>query len=243
MLPVKYMRRLAGPVLLAAALCMPAFSRAQNAGDTDFGLWVSAEASYKLLPKFEISLGEELRTAGNVSRIDQLKTTLGFSYKVNKYFKAGFGYIMKNCRDTNLSSGWEFRHRYFVYARGSYKWGRVNFALREYLQGTHRMNVSAKVNPQFYSKTRLSVEWDIRKSPFTPYVSAEVYAALNDPQLKGMDAFDRIRYTLGTEIKIDKHNSLDIFARLISSRDWKPKRRVFEVENRALLSVGYAYSF
>ena len=220
-----------------------ATAHAQDSGDVDFGLWASAEVSYAVHPKFEISLSQEVRTNNNVRSLDQLKTTVGFGSKINKYLKVGFGYIMKNYRDETLSSGWEFRHRYFIYATGSYKVARVKFSLREYLQGTHRIGVDAKVNPEFYSKTRLKIEYDIRKSMFTPYVTAEVYAALNDPDLKGWDAFDRIRYSAGTEIKLDKHNKLDVFARFTTKRDWKPKRKVFEVENSAIVSVGYSYSF
>lgn len=229
--------------VICALSCFSLGIRAQSSDDVDFGLWVSAEVSYKVHPKFEISLSEELRTANNVREIDQLKTSLGFGSKINKYFKVGFGYIMKNYRNTNLSNGWEFRHRYYVYVRGNYKVARINFSLREYLQGTHRIGVSARVNPEFYSKTRFMIEYDIRKSRFTPYAAVEVYAALNDPQLKGWDAFDRIRYSVGTEFKIDKHNSLDVFARFTTTRDWKPKREVFEVENKAIVSIGYAYSF
>jgi len=229
-------------VLFIAAAGMGS-ARAQDSSDVDFGLWVSGEVSYKVHPKFEISLSEELRTDDNVRRIDQLKTTVGFGSKINRYLKVGFGYVMKNYRDTRLSSGWEFRHRYFIYATGSYKVARVKFSLREYLQGTHRIGVDSRVNPEFYSKTRLKIEYDIRKSMFTPYVAVEAYAALNDKELKGWNAFDRIRYSAGTEIEFDKHNSLDVFARFATKRDWKPKRKVFEVQNSAIISVGYAYSF
>ncbi len=217
--------------------------RAQDSSDVDFGLWVSGEVSYKVHPKFEISLSEELRTENCVRSIDQFKTTVGLSSKINRYLKVGAGYAMKNYRDTRLSSGWEFRHRYFIYAVGSYKVARVKFSLREYLQGTHRIGVESRVNPEFYSKTRLKVEYNIRKSMFTPYVAVEAYAALNNKELKGLDAFDKIRYSAGTEIKFDKHNSLDVFARFTTKRDWKPKRKVFEVQNSAILSVGYAYLF
>lgn len=231
--------------LIAAFVAVFGFTAAgaQNSDDVDFGLWASAEVSYAVHPKFEISLSEEIRTNNNVRNINQLKTTLGFGSKINKHLKVGFGYIMKNYRNTTLSSGWEFRHRYFVYVTGSYKVARVKFSLREYLQGTHRIGVDAKVNPEFYSKTRLKIEYDIRKSMFTPYVTAEVYAALNDSDLTGWDAFDRIRYSAGTEIKLDKHNRLDVFARFTTKRDWKPKRKVFKVENSAIVSVGYSYSF
>ena len=226
---------------LAVLRCVAA--HAQDAEEVDFGLWASAEVSYNVHPKFEVSLSEEIRTNNNVRNIDQLKTSLSFGSKINKYFKVGFGYIMKNCRDESLSSGWEFRHRYFIYATGSYKVARVKFSLREYLQGTHRIGVNARVNPEFCSKTRLKIEYDIRKSMFTPYASVEVYAILNDADMKGWNAFDRIRYSAGTEIKLDKHNKLDIFARFTTKRDWKPKRKVFEVKNSAIVSVGYSYSF
>ena len=80
-------------------------------------------------------------------------------------------------------------------------------------------------------RSRLSVSYDIKKCPFEPFAEIEIYNQLDDDF-----AFDKIRYTIGTEYKIDKKNKLKAFYRYQDSAD------IDEVGGH-VLGLGYAFEF
>ena len=80
-------------------------------------------------------------------------------------------------------------------------------------------------------RTRLEVSYDIKKCPFEPYAEVEIYN-----QLDKAFAYDKIRYTVGTEYKIDKKNKLKVFYRYQDYAD------IDEVSGH-VLGLGYAFEF
>lgn len=128
---------------------------------------------------------------------------------------------------------WYTRHRATASLTGSVKWGRVKFALRERYQFTHRM--AAQCDRERYGyhpvfdmwdeepeilvddkpakndhklRSRLSVSYDIKKSKFEPFAEVEIYN-----QLDNAFAYDKIRYTIGTDYKISKDAKLSVYYR------------------------------
>ena len=79
-------------------------------------------------------------------------------------------------------------------------------------------------------RSRLQVEYDIRKSPFKPYTSCEWYHSLNG------EGFKKICWTLGTSYKLNKKNTFDLCYRYQNEAD----------EDEAdghVIGVGYSFKF
>ena len=157
---------------------------------------------------------------------------------------------------------WAARHRVTASLTGSVKWGRFKFSLRERYQFTHRMRSYCDRERYYYFeslkkwdyelpdfeqpelltdekksksdhklRSRLSVSYDIKKCPFEPFAEVEVYNELDNAF-----AYDKIRYTVGTEYKINKEHKLKLYYRYQDYAD------IDEVSGH-VLGIGYAFEF
>ena len=154
---------------------------------------------------------------------------------------------------------WTARHRATASLTGSFKLGRFKFSLRERYQYTYRMAAECDreryyylyfppvyemwdENPEYMVdeklaksdhklRTRLQVSYDIKKCPFEPYAEVEIYNELDNAF-----ALDKVRYTVGTEYKINKENKLKVFYRYQDYAD------IDEVSGH-VLGLGYAFEF
>ncbi|MCD8312572.1 MAG: DUF2490 domain-containing protein, partial [Bacteroidales bacterium] len=218
------MRRL----VMVATLCMvSAAAWAQS-------LWTSAELKVPVVKGFSGSFEAEYRTQDAFAASERWAGTLSFDYKPVKYFRlsAGYTFIYKHTPEETTKKGnivsdyWQPRNRAFVSATGLVKWGRFEFSLRERYQYTHSGEISvpktdsegnSKKNDEFIDakdrhplRSRLEIDWNIRKSRFTPFVSAEIYNSLTD-----RFSYQKTRVSVGTDIKLNKHNTLTVFYRYI----------------------------
>ena len=80
-------------------------------------------------------------------------------------------------------------------------------------------------------RSRLAVSYDIKKCPFEPFVEVEVYNELDNAF-----AYDKIRYTVGTDYKINKEHKLTLYYRYQDYADMD------EVSGH-VLGIGYAFEF
>ena len=80
-------------------------------------------------------------------------------------------------------------------------------------------------------RSRLAVSYDIKKCPFEPFAEVEVYNELDNAF-----AYDKIRYTVGTEYKINKGHKLKLYYRYQDYAD------IDEVSGH-VLGIGYAFEF
>ena len=155
---------------------------------------------------------------------------------------------------------WTARHRASASLTGSFKWKRFKFSLRERYQFTYRMPSQCDrtryyyfyfppmmeewdtENPEYMTdekkaksdhklRSRLQVSYDIKKCPFEPFAEIEVYNLLDENL-----AYDKVRYTIGTEYKIDKKNKLKVFYRYQDYAD------IDEVSGH-VLGLGYSFEF
>jgi len=201
----------------------------------DFGVWANADISIKILPKLNATFEEELRTRDNSGTIDRFESSLELSYKFNKYLKAGGGYSLINYNHPD--DYWETRHRYFFFIQGEYSLNRFTFSLKERYQSTYRVGVSetsTRANPKLYLRSRLMATYDIRKSRFSPYCSAEFYYTLNNPTENQMN---KIRYTIGSKFKLNKSSNLNIYYRYVT------KKNTSDIEGDNILGLGYSFNF
>lgn len=197
----------------------------QNVLADDFGTWLGIGAEKSLSKQWSIGAEAEWRSA------DRLGISISAAYKPVKWLKIQGGYELQDVRSEGGLSGsgnyynstnWHVRHRLYGDATGTLKTGRWKLSLRERL--TYTMTPSYErnrmcVNPEQGNygtvdsktvdsksktmfRTRLSAEYDIRHSPLTPYASVELYHNSNVQKLK---------YSIGTEYKINKKNSLKLY--------------------------------
>lgn len=202
-------------------------------------------ASYKLSKYFKIGADYNLlyRYTNSESKVKSEFTDKGNYKETTKYYPAY----------------WQTSHRFGAYITGSYKVGKLTFSLRERVQYTTKTGDSIAYSKtkvvydgtsadddvkkteksigykditgnKCQLRSRLQVEYNIRKCAFTPYASAELYNNLSD----GFSG-EKWRYTVGTEYKINKNNKLELYYRYQYIMDDDP--------NNNVIGVGYSLKF
>lgn len=161
------------------ALLLPAGAWAQTT--TEFGARASVEANYKIAKGVHIYAEEEIRTAS--LSLDNLHTTLGFTYKPFQGLKLGVGYTLINPYSVSNAAFKNPRHRVFADVTGSFNAGDFQFSLKERFQLTHRtgeFNVYQNTPNAMALKTKFTIKYKGFYSA-VPYVSFEMRTALNEP--------------------------------------------------------------
>ncbi|NDV46671.1 DUF2490 domain-containing protein [Paludibacter sp. 221] len=155
----------------------------------------------------ELTLEQELRFDRGFSSLNRSSTSIGADFTIiRRTLKAGVAYDLHYRR--NSSNMYEVRHRISASVVGQYRYERFIFKLRSRAQATIRDESSGdyKYNPKYVWRNRLMVEYNIRRSPFRPYVSGEIFCPLNSDYGFFMDSY---RLTIGTEYSLSKRSSLD----------------------------------
>lgn len=216
--------------LLAVLLILPSLFPLL-AQDADNGLWTTVEIKKKFKYGLALSLSEEYKMRENFSNTDKLETTLDLSWKPLSFLKGGISYCRIDynhpANNTNPLEYWELRHRYIAYLTGSYDFGRFSLSLREKFQQTNRVGIVAdqnKSNPTNVLRSKLEVDYNIRKSPLTPYASVEIFYAFNEPNGVQNPASTKmvteIRNSIGLEYAINKKLAIDAGYLYCSETDW-----------------------
>lgn len=195
----------------------------------------------------------EYRTQDGLTGTERWTAAAGLDYKPFNWLKvsAEYKYIQRHVESRTTKKGnvisdyWQPRHRAAFSLTGIYRWSRFTFSLRERYQYTYHTaqsvakwdgdDGSAKADEQVEAKSkhilrsRLGVEYNIRKSRFTPFASCEQYNSLSSGFAR-----DKTRWTLGTDCKLCKKHSLSVFYRYVDTAD--------EDESAGnVIGVGYKY--
>ncbi len=238
---------------LAMLLCTSFGLQAQSEG---LGLWTSAEVKKKLFPGFDINAEGDFRLRDNLKTVNRWAVGGGASYRLFSFLKAdaGYQYIQFQHPEETTKKGnyipayWSPRHRATFSLTGTHSFDRFKISLRERYQYTYRVGISVpkysseemtkqKDDEEIDSKSisvlrsRLQLEYNIRKSGFTPYASGELYNSLD----KG-GTLKKIRWTLGTEYKLSKKSAFDVYYLYQDESDE-------DEANGHILGVGYKLKF
>lgn len=221
------------------------FLRAQS-------LWTSAEVKLGIVKRLSGNVEGEYRTADGLDGTERWAASAGLDYKLSGWLKlsAGYTYIYRHVESRVTKKGnivddyWQPRHRASFAVTGSYKWNRFVFSLRERYQYTYRTAQSAAkwdgddgsvkadevidASHKHVLRSRLKAEYNIRKSHFQPFVSAEFYHSLNG------FSYSKSRWTVGTEYKVNKHHTLSVFYRYIDRDD-------DDDTNGHVIGIGYSF--
>lgn len=227
---------LAGVLALAAS---PAWGQTFLAG---------AEISKKLPASFSVGAGVEVRSMQWIKHTGQWSAEASVGYKPVKWLKISAGYKFIQAQTPSgfnsdgyaMPSYWDNKHRASFSLTGQWKpVGKLTLSLRERYQFTYRESHPV---PQFNEglpwgnkvvnakrthilRSRLQAEYKPRKkSRWTPFVNFELYSQLSDVNVtksktEGARLCDKWRLAAGTELKLDKRNSLEIFYRYANYSD------------------------
>ena len=117
---------------------------------------------------------------------------------------------------------WGPRHRFNLALTGSYKIGNLGLSLRERWQYTYRPEHTVTERWSFYDedwdgeehtysakgknvlRSRLQASYKIKDFPATPFANVELFNAM---------AFQKVRYNIGADWKINKQNEVTMFYR------------------------------
>ncbi len=181
------------------------------AQESDHGSWLSVELSKDLTRKAGLEFEEEIRLFKNLSEIDRFSTSLGVTYSLYKFLKAGAGYAWLYDHDVK-DAYWENRHRVYLHLTGKVDWRRFTFSLRERFQSTayDQNRKGFDYTPRRYLRTRLQAVYDIPGNKAEPYLTAEFHRQLNNPL---GNVTDNHRYTAGVDFPLSKKLDLDLFLR------------------------------
>lgn len=227
-------------VILCALSAIPA--RAQSEG----GLLLGAEVEKKLSRQMSVSVEAGFRTRNDFKTVDRWSGGVGLGYKINKWLKADAGYSLlydNNREKINTENGWwrpsywGTRHRFNASLTVDHKFSNnIHVSLRERWQYTYRPENDTeryyfeeypsekwtgsmdgwtpedkvrKSKSKNQLRSRLQLEYDKKGALLKPYASAEFYNSLG---------IEKVRYTLGTDIKLSKQHALDVYYRFQDQR-------------------------
>ena len=258
--------------LVILLLLIPSVLFAQgtkNDLEKDFGARIGVSLDKKIVRGLHVALDGEFRLTDNFTSVSRVQAGLDLSYKINKTFKVGVGYVFME--DKNSSGEWKPRHRVYADASATLRAGDWRFSFRERFQMTHRNVGNAfQTTPnllELKSRFRVSYKGFAR---VTPYGYVEVRNVFNDPScyatwstvskayysysFKGYDDayINRVRGALGAKWKVASSHSLDFtilgdycYDKNIdtNARGTKLKSLTYDQTFKMALCVGYQFSF
>ncbi len=238
------------------------------AAQSEAGLIAGAEAEKKISKDLSIGFEADLRTRNNFKTMDRWSIGISGSYKLTKWLKADAGYKLLDYNNrekiVNYTSSkgndkikwrpgyWSMKHRIYAGLTGSYKFQNgLKLSLRERWQYNYRPESTPeryklKLSDQTMTldegyvregkgknqlRSRFQIEYDKKHALLSPYASMELYNSWG---------IEKVRYTIGTGIRLSKQHSLDVFYRYQDIRnldddDYNPDMHY--------IGLGYKFKF
>ncbi len=230
-------------VIVVMIAAMPSFAQS---------IWTEADIRKSIGKQWGMTAGIEYRTTDRLSATDRVSFGLSGDYK-HQYFKidVGYNFIIAYAQKSVTKRGniipayHTYRHRAFASVSSKLNVGDFELSLRERYVFTHREGkwvpkysadgTKPKDNEWIASKnkhilrSRLQGEYKIKKSDFHPYASVEFYDNLSD----GF-ALEKVRYTLGSEYRINRHNRVELYYRFIQGT-------AVGEDNLNVIGIGYSF--
>ncbi len=257
-------------IALALTAALPLAAQGTlNSLETDFRTRSSVSLDWKLIKGLHLEAEYELRSEDALSRIDRHQATLGLSYKIAPWLKAGASYTYIY---HHKSDSWTPRHRFNADLTFSWKSGDWRFSLKEQLRLTHKtesLNSAQENADPLMLKSRAKVQYKGFKF-IEPYAFLELRNVFNDPsfsatwsttslayanyQFTGYNSayVNRYRGAIGMEWNISKHSAIDICAMAdycydknidVDKTQTYLKSFTWDQALNGILSIGYKFSF
>lgn len=200
------MREMNKYIVLLACFALPFSGMAQIANtetadksdiyQEDFELWTSVSAYSKLGKGFRLTGEQGFRFSDNGTSISTTYTDLGLRYKINDYLKVVGTYRF-------MVKPTELRHRIQLdLGVSAPKINRFDFSYRTRIQQLHSPNS----NPAATWRNKVSVSYDIKDDPITPFIAGEIFY---DFHYTG-NCVTRMRYTAGASLNLPNGQELSL---------------------------------
>lgn len=199
----------------------------------DIGGIGSITLTKEILPIVELELEQEIKLNDRFTSLERSATSIAADFTIIKrYLKAKVDYNLLYRRN---DENYEFRHRASFALTGQYRYDRFTFRLRSRIQTTYRSEDRGdySYNPKYVWRNRFMLDYNIRKSPFRPYISAEIFCPLNSDYGFFMDSY---RLAAGTRYNLSKRSVFDFQLRFDQDIQQKDARNIL------YLGVGWSYA-
>ena len=211
-------------LLLLLSICLP-YNRLWGMDGTTVAF--KASLSGKIYRNFSFLIEEDIRSRSDLRQMEWFLTTGEVNYRINRYLKTGVGY-MSLCK---YKAADELRNRYYLYATGAYPVGRFTFSIRERFQSTYKVGGD---HPKNYLRSMFNVSYKIGKTGLAPFAYIELF---NDTGYQGKMSTDRIRFSAGSDYKLNKHSALQLYYRNHIYNAYDP------VNYKQSFGLSYSYNF
>lgn len=191
------------------------------------GMAFKVSLSGKIYQRISFLFEEDIRPKSNFRQAEWFLTTGEVNYTFNRHLKAGVAYMLL-CQ---YKASEELRNRYYIYASASYPIGNFALSLRERFQSTYKTGTQ---HPKNYLRTMLTLSYKVKKTGLCPFAYAEMF---NDTGYQGQMHTDRIRLSAGSDYKINKQNSLQLYYRYHIFNAYDP------VNYKHAIGLTYAHRF
>ncbi len=250
---------------LTIVACQFAFEPVAAQSD-DFGIWYDFDFEKKLSNKFEIDFGLSHRSRDNHQTADRFDVSIGASYELTDWLKAGVSYSLLDDHNHKVNSSgkkysdyWGLRHRLNATLTLSHQFGDLSVSLRERWQYTYRPEKTVDRYWNYTDEDDDAVYGEpVVKSGATQthtYNGKAKSKWRNRLQLKykltkqwrpyvsaestvGGSGLDKIRYAAGTEWRVTKQHVLDLY--YLYQHSYKDDD---DEGNRHVLGIGYTFKF
>lgn len=207
-------------IIFIASCCFHA-----TAQTNDAELWTGAGISKNITKKLSLHFEEQVRMNDNISSIKNYFSEVRVAYRLNKYLRFSGNYRFKNIQRPDGT--YRIINRFHGDVRLRYKAKPIIVLYRARMQVEYGQRNNGP-RTDYYDRNKLTLKLDLDKM-FSPYVSSEVYLDINGKQ------FDKVRYTLGLDLDLNKRNEVSIFYRI---------QREFNVNNpKYSYIIGLAYTY
>ena len=201
-------------IILLTVLALSTSTFAQS----EAGLLLGAEADKKLSKKLSISMEAEMRMRNDFKTMDRWAVGLGAQYKLTNWLKADAGYKLLN---TNFREDerWQYTYRP---EKTVQRWDYDDESWEDKVRAGKGKN---------QLRSRLEISYDRKNAFFTPFASMELYNSWG---------IEKIRYNIGTDLRISKQHNLSIYYRYqnmkhVNADDYEPDMHY--------IGVGYKFKF
>lgn len=176
--------------------------------------------------KLDFALTQEFRFSDNSTYLNNYFTELTAGYEIFKGFEVGLGYrFIRNHRGDN---GYRNENRFNTDISYKHKIDRFTLDYRLRYQYRSILKAEDDEDPIQKYRFRLKLKYNIKNWKLDPYISSEVFYAKEVDrvnyvptitEVNNISGFQKMRFTIGTDFKINKTFEVGGFYRI--ERDFK----------------------
>ena len=221
--------------ILSGMLLFSGFLSGQSIPE-DFGVWLGASYDHTLSDKWSASLSAQARTRDNSTMLRRVHVRASVTRKFSRFFRVSGGYwCINNLQSNNI---WRTRHRMTLDARINIFPKRSILSYRSRIQGDMGGNgyySLANKTPRVFWRHSLKYSYRLSRK-YLPFMAAEARFQFQNAGSPETNGFERLRLIAGTEVKLSKKHSLEIYGLINEPFNRYPAARMF------VFGVEYTFS-